>query len=92
MIKKFILLILNTLLSNVAFTQRCLEDSITTKITEIIRSIKNDNYLPGISFAIVHDNNIIYKNALGYTDLEKLTLASTRSRYPIMSISKIFTA
>jgi len=48
--------------------------------------------IPGISIAIVHDQKLIWKHALGYSNPEKKTLMETTSIYSICSISKLFTS
>jgi len=48
--------------------------------------------MPGISMAIVYKDKIIWKHAMGYSDLEKKILMQTNSIYSICSISKLFTA
>jgi CubicO group peptidase (beta-lactamase class C family) len=41
---------------------------------------------------IVHDNNIIFSEALGYADLENKIPATLHSRFSIQLVTKIFTA
>lgn len=48
--------------------------------------------LPGISVAILKDQEVIYKKGFGVTDLQKKTPASSQTVYSICSISKLFTA
>lgn len=90
--KLIILFILNIVLCNLAVTQDYNNDSVTIKITDILERLKVEYNLPSVVLTIVHDKDIIYKNALGYTDLESKIVATTASRYPIMSISKLFAA
>ena len=42
--------------------------------------------------AIIHDQEIIFSEALGYTDLEQKTPATIDSKYPVLSVTKTFTA
>lgn len=51
-----------------------------------------ENHFPGIAFGIVVDGQLIYKNAYGYTDIDKKVAASTSSLFRIASMSKSFTA
>lgn len=60
-------------------------------IDSIYRKHAEDNHFPGISFGIVVDGELVYKNSYGYTDVEKKTLASTSSLFRIASMSKSFT-
>jgi CubicO group peptidase (beta-lactamase class C family) len=48
--------------------------------------------IPGISAAIVHDQEVIWIGASGYADPESKTPATTGTAYSICSISKLFTA
>lgn len=50
------------------------------------------NQVPGLSAAIVHDQDVIWSGALGVSDLERHTPATTSTIYSICSISKLFTA
>jgi CubicO group peptidase (beta-lactamase class C family) len=48
--------------------------------------------LPGISLALVMDQDVVWKKAYGYADLEKQVSASPGTIYSICSISKLFTS
>ena len=48
--------------------------------------------LPGISVAILKDQNMVYKKGFGVTDLAKKSPANSQTIYSICSISKLFTA
>ena len=48
--------------------------------------------IPGISAAIVHDQEVIWIGASGYADPESKMPATTGTAYSICSISKLFTA
>ncbi len=48
--------------------------------------------LPGISVAIVTDQEILWSNAYGMADLEKKVSSSPNTIYSICSISKLFTS
>lgn len=48
--------------------------------------------LPGMSVAVVEDQDIIFARAYGLADLEKKVKASTDTIYSICSISKLFTS
>jgi CubicO group peptidase (beta-lactamase class C family) len=47
--------------------------------------------LPGLSIAIVHDQDIVWSKGFGYADVEKKTPATPGTVYRIASISKLFT-
>lgn len=48
--------------------------------------------LPGVSIAIVHDQDVIYAKGFGHADVEKKTPTTPGTVYRIASISKLFTA
>lgn len=47
--------------------------------------------IPGVSAAIVHDQDLIWSGAFGHADLEEQAPATTETIYGICSISKLFT-
>lgn len=47
---------------------------------------------PGISVAIVHDQELVWSTGFGYADLTEGTPATPRTVYSICSISKLFTS
>ncbi len=48
--------------------------------------------LPGISAAIVHDQELIWSGAMGMADLDEERAATSETLYSICSISKLFTS
>jgi CubicO group peptidase (beta-lactamase class C family) len=48
--------------------------------------------LPGMSVAIVHDQNLVWAKGFGYADIDKKVPATPGTIYRIASISKVFTA
>lgn len=61
-------------------------------IDSLYKNHARENHFPGIAFGIVVDGQLIYKNAYGYTDIDKKVAASTSSLFRIASMSKSFTA
>ena len=57
-----------------------------------IQSVLDFDRLPGVSIAIVYDQDIVYSKGFGYADLKKGIKAEPDTYYPIGSISKQFTA
>lgn len=53
---------------------------------------KDYNNIPGISAGVVYDQNLIWSEGFGYTDLESRNPATPSSIYSICSISKLFTS
>ncbi len=48
--------------------------------------------IPGLSFAIVYDQDILWSSGLGFADLERKAPATPQTLYRIASITKLFTA
>jgi CubicO group peptidase (beta-lactamase class C family) len=66
------------------------------KVTSIIDTIfaryAKANHNPAIAYGIVVDNQLIYSNSVGYSNLERKILATSDSRFRIASMTKSFTA
>jgi len=48
--------------------------------------------IPGISIAIVHDQNLLWSRGFGYADLERKVPVSPQTIFSICSVSKLFTS
>ena len=48
--------------------------------------------IPSITAGVVHDQELVWRGAFGYADLENETLATPSTMYSICSISKLFTS
>jgi CubicO group peptidase (beta-lactamase class C family) len=57
-----------------------------------IGSVLDYDRLPGMSIAVVHDQEIIYAKGFGYADIGKKRHAVPETAYSICSLSKMFTA
>jgi CubicO group peptidase (beta-lactamase class C family) len=57
-----------------------------------VESILDFDRLPGISLAVVHDQEIVYANGFGYANVERGVRATLDTHYSICSISKLFTS
>jgi len=57
-----------------------------------IESVIDYDRIPGMSIAIIHDQEIVYANGFGYIDDERKVKAKAVTIYSICSISKLFTA
>jgi CubicO group peptidase (beta-lactamase class C family) len=57
-----------------------------------IESIIDFDRLPGLSIAIVHDQELVYSNGFGFADVERRIDATPSTVYSICSISKLLTA
>ena len=60
-------------------------------IDSMYKKHATDNHFPAISFGVVVDGQLLYKNSYGYTDVEKKIPATTSSLFRIASMSKSFT-
>jgi CubicO group peptidase (beta-lactamase class C family) len=74
------------------FSQPPINDTAFIKLKTTIIDLKNKHNAPAIVVAIIHNNQIVYSESVGYTDMEKKTPASIDSKFPIMSVTKTFTA
>lgn len=62
------------------------------KIEEKLEARRKELGIPGISLAIVKDDQIIYLKGLGYKDLEKQVRVTPDTQFAIGSATKAFTA
>ena len=49
-------------------------------------------HIPGISVAIVHDQNLLWSRGFGYADLKRKVTISPQTIFSICSVSKLFTS
>jgi CubicO group peptidase (beta-lactamase class C family) len=82
----------NTTLAKIGRSQSLLSDSTILELKKGVEGFKDRFHSPSIVVAIVHENNIIFSDALGYTDVENKIPATIDSKYPILSVTKTFTA
>jgi CubicO group peptidase (beta-lactamase class C family) len=61
-------------------------------IDKIFKDYANSNNLPGVAYGLVVDGKLIYKNNIGYTDIEKKIPVTSSSLFRIASMSKSFAA
>ncbi len=62
-----------------------------TVIDSMYKKHATDNHFPAISFGLVVDGQLAYKNSYGYTDVAKQIPATSSSLFRIASMSKSFT-
>ena len=66
--------------------------SEAVKLVEIWLDAQRDyEGMPGISAAIVHDQNLIWSDGFGYSNPDKKSKTDSKTIYSICSISKLFT-
>lgn len=77
----------------------CSDEQKKTDFSDAIRIIdtwleaqREYDHLPGLSAAIVTDQDILWSKGYGMADVEKEVPASSRTIYSICSISKLFTS
>ena len=67
--------------------------SEAVKLVEIWLDAQRDyEGMPGISAAIVHDQNLIWSDGFGYSNPDKKSKTDSKTIYSICSISKLFTS
>ncbi len=78
---------------------QCLGQAKKTDYSDMLRVIdvwldaqRDFDKLPGISVAIVHDQDIIFKKGYGYADIDKKIPMRPETFFSICSISKLFTS
>jgi len=62
-------------------------DSIAT----LIDSLKDARHIPGLSVAVVYDQEMIWAKGFGYANVDKKIPATSKTIYRIASITKLFT-
>tara|TARA_R110002020_G_scaffold135568_3_gene302762 strand:+ start:2813 stop:4150 length:1338 start_codon:yes stop_codon:yes gene_type:complete len=72
--------------------QQKINDSVQAQLRIGIKGFQERYHSPSIAVAIVHGDDIIFSEALGFTDLENKVPATISSKYQIQSITKMFTA
>ncbi|MFD2919245.1 serine hydrolase domain-containing protein [Terrimonas rubra] len=76
----------------VVSTAQQLPDSTIAQLKSGIAGFKDRYPTPSIVVAIVHGKEIVFSESLGYVDVENKVAATIDSRYPILSVTKTFTA
>jgi CubicO group peptidase (beta-lactamase class C family) len=72
--------------------QQPVHDSVAQKLNKAIADLKEKHHCPGLAIAVIHENDLVFSQALGFIDLDNNIPATIDSRFPIMSVSKTFTA
>lgn len=71
--------------------QTARDEAITVMKAWLDAQVSYDN-LPGISVALVSDQEIVWSSGFGWSDRENEVVATPSTKYSICSISKLFTA
>jgi len=80
------------MLPTYSHAQASLPDSVIKQLDASVAGFKERYHSPSIVVLVVHDQQVIYSKAIGYTDIENKAPASTNAKYPILSMTKPFTA
>ena len=86
--KYLISVLLIFIISNVIFGQVSLQQSFENTI----RTFKDSLAIPGLSVAVIKDNETIFKNSFGYSNLEYRIPMIDTSLFRVWSVSKQFCA
>ena len=62
------------------------------KIKEILKEQQQQQHIPGLAFAIVEDDRVVYAELLGQRDLERKLPVTRDTIFPIGSCTKAFTS
>lgn len=90
--KRIIILAISMTCIHAIQAQLILSDSTELELSNFLVQQKETYQLPSLVFALVSGDSMIYSKALGFMDMGKQVPATIDSKYPIMSISKTFTA
>jgi serine beta-lactamase-like protein LACTB, mitochondrial len=76
----------------IAQNKTTLPPGTVTQIEELIQAEMSQSKIPGVSIAVVRDNQLRYAKGFGRADLENPTLANRLTVYRLGSLSKTITA
>ena len=62
------------------------------ELLQFIESTMQTHLIPGLSFSIVKDNNIVLEKQLGYANIDESILVDENTMFILSSISKTVTA
>ncbi|MCU0257186.1 MAG: beta-lactamase family protein, partial [Vicinamibacterales bacterium] len=96
--KRFVLMVLALAWSAPAWAQapRVADHPKVAAALEVVRvwldAQRDFEQIPGLSAAIVHDQDVLWSGGIGYADLARKAPAAPDTLYSICSISKLFTS
>ncbi len=79
-------------ISSVINCQIVISDSTENNLKKTIDNFKSVINSPSVVVAVVLGDNIIFEYATGFSDIENNIPATVETKYPIMSVTKTFTA
>jgi CubicO group peptidase (beta-lactamase class C family) len=80
------------IIPSVCQSQALLPDSTVGQLRIAVEGFKNRYHSPSIVVVIVHGREIIFSESQGYIDVENKIAATVDSKYPVLSVTKTFTA
>lgn len=72
----------------IGFSSTTSKDDITNKV----KGICNLTGIVGISAAVIHEGEVVWKESIGYSDRDKETAVTPNTVYPLGALSQSFTA
>src|SRR6266550_8270220 len=70
----------------------CCRSSELASVDRILEQQRHERHLPGLAFAIVKNDHVIYRRALGLRDVEYNLPVTANTLFPIGSCTKAFTS
>lgn len=89
---KCMLLSLGLALYTASANGQQLPDSIAAQLKYNTDGFMQRYHAPGIAVVFIHDQDIVFSYAAGSIDLENKTPATVDALFPVMSVTKVFTA
>ncbi|MEP6507851.1 MAG: serine hydrolase domain-containing protein [Gemmatimonadales bacterium] len=71
---------------------QCFADSFRMRVNHGLTGYADVIDIPGISFAIVRDDSVVYSGGIGYADRSAKRAATVDTPYYVASLTKVFTA
>lgn len=68
------------------------DESLAARVDAILVQQQKELHIPGVAFAIVKDDKLVYLNAFGLRDIEQNLPATVDTVFPIGSCTKAFTS
>ena len=66
------------------------EKEVTRQFSRLLEDLRRDLKIPGLSAAIVRDENVLWSEGFGYADLENKIKATPETSYYLASLTKTF--
>lgn len=66
------------------------EKEVTQQFSRLLEDLRRDLKIPGLSAAIVKDENVLWSEGFGYADLENKIKATPETSYYLASLTKTF--